>query len=51
MDDLLDRAGRELDATKRASLLRDAQQRVLELVSFMPTYHELKRIAELLARN
>ncbi|MBI2887117.1 MAG: hypothetical protein HYY02_07900 [Chloroflexi bacterium] len=39
MDELLDRAGKELDREKRNQLLRESQSRVLELVSMMPTAH------------
>ncbi len=45
MDDLLDKAGRELDADRRKALLREAQYRALELVSIMPTTHNASQIA------
>jgi peptide/nickel transport system substrate-binding protein len=45
MDDLLDRAGRELDAEKRKELLRQAQMRVFDVVSMMPTIHNAAQLA------
>jgi ABC-type transport system substrate-binding protein len=45
MDELLDKAGQELDEAKRTALLREAQWRVFDLVSIMPTTHNASQIA------
>ncbi len=46
MDELLDQAGRELDGGKRTQLLREAQLRALEDLSFMPVMHNASMMAE-----
>ncbi|MBI2887116.1 MAG: hypothetical protein HYY02_07895 [Chloroflexi bacterium] len=45
MDDLLDRAAKELDPEKRKSLLREAQLRVFDLASMVPTMHRASQLA------
>jgi peptide/nickel transport system substrate-binding protein len=45
MDDLLDRAGKEVDDAKRAALLREAQLRAYEIATFVPTTHTVSQAA------